>query len=80
MYEADLWNLGTVFPDLEAQVRADKLATPLAIHSANQYIQQQVQAQVPSCSLVSSAAMTTRCCASDCLCEIVSTLSGLRDV
>lgn len=49
-YEADLWNIGTEFPDLEAQVKEDKVTTPLAIYSATQFIQQQVQARVHSYS------------------------------
>lgn len=47
VYEADLWNLGTVYPDLEALMKQDKTATPNAIYGAVQFIEQQVQAQVP---------------------------------
>ena len=47
MYEADLWNLGTVYPDFEANMIQDKTATPNAIYGAVEFIQQQVQAQVP---------------------------------
>ena len=58
-YEADLWNIGTVFPALEAQVEADKLTIPLAIYGANQFIQQAVQAKVPAHVLPTPAAVTT---------------------
>ena len=57
-YEADLWNIGTVFPDFEAQVEADKLTVPLAIYVANQFIQQAVQAKVPAYILTPPAAVT----------------------
>lgn len=58
-YEADLWNIKTVFPDLEAQVEADKLTIPPAIYGANQFIQQAVQAKVPAYILTPPAAVTT---------------------
>jgi hypothetical protein len=58
-YKADLWNIKTVFPDLEAQVEADKLTIPPAIYGANQFIQQAVQAKVPAYILTPPAAVTT---------------------